>query len=731
MKSSTIPQFSTQSLLDAWEVPVCIIDSVGFILVVNTRWQEFTVEVGLNHPDFALGMNYFHLGLNPPGKITPIPTSSPQVPSFMVVHGNPLPQPQDRFQSVIQNIDAHIYIMDVENKKIIPRFHSPQCFKITGYTSDQFMSDPDLWFKMTPPDDMDKVKKFFEDNCKGMAPPPLEHRIITKKGETRWVLNHCVPVNESKENSSHLEGFVIDITDRVLMEYHLREVMNLAEMANKAKSDFLASMSHEMRTPLNAILGFSQILGLKETGGLTEKQQGFLQNIQISGNHMLQMISDTLDLAKIEAGKEVLNLKPFDLTMTLNRIIETMEILGKKNQITLVSHLAQDLGILEGDEIKFRQIVYNLLSNALKFTPPGKKIGLDAWGDQEKVVLVFWDEGIGIALKDQKRIFEPFEQVRVRRISKMGSGLGLNITQHLVKMHGGTLVLESSLDSGTRFTITLPGRITGELKSNRPPTQDIGSEFLANAPPKKITGKILIVEDSPLNQELMKSILELLDCGFYLAVDGEQAVKKASSEKFDLILMDIDLPGIDGLEALRQIRISTGKNTPIIALTAHAMKGDKERFLEAGMSGVLLKPINFYQMKEVLREYSPGTCSDELLEEPGLSETKKSPYDLDQVAKSLGIPTADLFALIQRFFEVLAKDYLEALYQGITHRDHQVIQYAAHKFRGAVASLRFERCSQLLMTIEKSADLAQDINYLVLFTELQREIKALQDEITP
>jgi PAS domain S-box-containing protein len=231
-----------------------------------------------------------------------------------------------------------------------------------------------------------------------------------------------------------------------------------AEAANRAKSGFIASMSHELRTPLNSILGFSQLLEMKTSGELNSDQMEYVGYIRSSGSHLLDMINEILDLAKIEAGKIEIKKKPFDLAELLNGFPERMKALSLKKNITVKISVAEDIGTLDADELRIRQILFNLLSNAVKFTEPERNIGIEAYPDECNAVITVWDEGQGIAERDHERIFSPFEQAGSMEESLKGTGLGLSITRKLVELHGGRIVLDSAPGKGSRFTVILPGR---------------------------------------------------------------------------------------------------------------------------------------------------------------------------------------------------------------------------------------------------------------------------------
>ncbi|MBU3918266.1 response regulator, partial [bacterium] len=271
-----------------------------------------------------------------------------------------------------------------------------------------------------------------------------------------------------------------------------------------------------------------------------------------------------------------------------------------QKKIKIKVTIQSDLGWIKGDMTKVKQIIFNLLSNAVKFTEPGKKIGIDARNLTDGVEVVVWDQGIGIPENHLEKIFDPFEQVKRSNQSKdigTGTGLGLTISRRLIELHQGTLTVTSKMGEGSRFTIRLPGKIAVD-------EQLLEDTFVKNSTPsgdflKGIT--ILAVEDNESNKQLIEAVLEPSGCCLKFAASGEEAVQMVLEKEFDLILMDIQLPGIDGTEAMKQIRRNREKPIPIIALTAFAMNNDGKRYLAAGFDDYVSKPINIDLLEEKIR----------------------------------------------------------------------------------------------------------------------------------
>ena len=372
------------------------------------------------------------------------------------------------------------------------------------------------------------------------------------------------------------------------------QVIQLKE-AVEVKSNFLANMSHEIRTPLNGILGFVDIL--KENID-DEQNKQYLTIIDNSSHHLLGIIDDILDFSKMENGKLEIEYINFNTRDELQSIVDLFSAKASQNNISFELNLDKSLPkALVGDALRIKQVLSNLLSNAIKFTPNGKKIYLDIRYYKNQLTISIKDEGIGISKDKISHIFEAFSQEDNTTTRKYGgTGLGLSISNKLVYLLGGELKLKSELGVGSEFYFSIPLEIGKEIEKT----------VLKNTK-QILKGKILVVEDNIANQMFMKVILKKIGLTFDIASDGIEAIEIFKNNQYDAILMDENMPNMNGIEATKQIleyeKINNLKHTPIIALTANALKGDRERFLEAGMDEYMTKPINNEKLSEIIGRF--------------------------------------------------------------------------------------------------------------------------------
>ena len=382
-----------------------------------------------------------------------------------------------------------------------------------------------------------------------------------------------------------------------------------AELARAArlKDEFLANMSHELRTPLNAILGLSETLQDAVYGPINDKQDKALRNIEESGRHLLALINDVLDLSKIGAGKVELNIEPALVDDVCQAALRLIKETAHQKRLHVAALIDSHVVVVNADLRRLKQILVNLLSNAVKFTPAGGQIGLEVQGDpaQETVRFTIWDTGIGIAAENLPLLFKSFMQID-SRLSRQyeGTGLGLTLVARLVEMHGGSVSVESQLGRGSRFTVMLPWQEV-EVGGWKPVLREAeGLDAARGAPqpiPAAVPPLILVAEDNEMNLQALVDYLTAIEFRVTVARNGVEAIQRAQEDPPAAIIMDIQMPIMDGLEAIGHIRaIPALARVPIIALTALAMPGDRERCLAAGATDYLSKPVRLKQLVKTI-----------------------------------------------------------------------------------------------------------------------------------
>ncbi|WP_341227108.1 PAS domain S-box protein [uncultured Arcticibacterium sp.] len=503
---------------------------------------------------------------------------------------------EEKYRRIMENMDLGFLEVDL-NGNIVRAFD--RFCVMTGYKESELLGKSALAVL-----GVDKFQKVFSDNeilrAEGVA-NSFEVQIRKKSGELLWVLISGGPVYNTRGKMIGSVGIHFDLTEQKKVQQELSEAKQKAEEAERVEKEFLANMSHEIRTPLNAIIGMSHLLYDTRP---TPEQVEYFEVINNSANFLHHLISDVLDMAKIGAGKMESKNEPFDLLGLLKTVEKTFELKLGNRPIEFINIYDADLDYLvNGDETLLNQILLNLVGNSEKFTEKGyikietqvvKKKGNKSW-----FKFTVSDTGIGIDEEKQKLVFEKFKQVKTKENSKTkGTGLGLAIVKELVHILGGSIEVAGNPEGGTIFSFELPFGHTS-IKRSKP----LERKEKENASYGGL--KVLLVEDNILNRRYASTLLKKWELTIFDANDGLEAISMSNKEKYDLILMDIQMPNLNGYEASIGIRNVSNPNqdTPIVAITASAMSFEKNKALDAGMNDILTKPFTPPELEAVLNKY--------------------------------------------------------------------------------------------------------------------------------
>ncbi len=765
------------SIFDSLSEHIAVLDENATIIAVNDAWKNFALENGgLNHnyigtsyigicelasnfpngeeaDDVKEGINLVLKGQLSEFKLE-YPCHSPTDERWFLMYARPILYP------VKGVVISHLNITDRKKAELALQ-EKEQILRTIGDNLPngaiyQLVSKPDssIYFSymsagiermlgVSPSNAMLDIRNLFDlihlDDLKGVFAAQKEseknltafdqiHRQYTVSGELKWILLRAMP-RKLEDGSVIWDGIASDITEIKRIRQELEKARDQAEAANRAKSEFLANMSHEIRTPLNGIIGFTDLL-IKTN--LNESQALYMNTVSRSAYSLLDLINDILDFSKIEAGKLELNIEKFSLTNLISQSLDIIRIQKKDKPIEIIANLPIDKNVfIWADEVRIRQILINLLGNAIKFTDYGKiEIIVEVINTKEeetKILFSVQDTGIGISKVNQEKIFDAFSQEDSTTTRKYGgTGLGLTISNKLLGLMGSKLELESEAGKGSRFYFTIQANAeiapieNIELKKTKLVPEKIDN-FLDSS--KNIT--VLLAEDNEVNTLLAKILLKkfLSSMKIIEAVNGKQVLIEFQKEKPDIIFMDIQMPELNGYDTTKEIRkMETDTRTPIIALTAGTSRKEIDECIKSGMDDFISKPILPETIEKILKKWL--NSSDNIEARKDFYEKDKNieeHFDLEKLKERLGDDNEIILEKVLSMAKANLKNSLIEYKSFFYTKNIADVKKFGHKLKGSSLNLSFEKLSKLAATIER-LEVFDENQLLNLFQDLEIEI---------
>lgn len=597
---------------------------------------------------------------------------------------------EEKYRNIIENM--HLGLLEVDLNENIQYANDSFC-EMSGFTSEELIGTCTLDIFPLNTNEIVKDKQYLRS--KGIL-DTYEIQVKNKKNEPRWWLISGAPMYDQNGSQTGSIGIHLDISEQKKLQEQLIVAKMRAEESNIAKDKFLANISHELRTPVNGIIGMSRSLARTT---LLPEQKKYLHMLRSATDQLLIMLNDILDLAKIDAGKIHLDYRSFNLPAAIYKSIDVVQSRAEEKGLSLRIQMDDSLSMVYvGEEKRLRQILINILSNAVKFTEKGyiqiNCSKVSSSGKRDQVLIEITDTGIGMDDAFKERLFQKFAQEDENSSRHYGgTGLGLSISRELIELMGGRIEVSSIKNKGTTVSLLIPFDVGRPEELTPEETEHIDTSILTNS-------KILLVEDNDLNQMVVSIALEHYGAYISCVFSGKDALEKMEQQDFDLILMDIQMPGMDGYETAALIRKKYGSEIPIVALSANVLKNEAEKSFSAGMNDFIAKPFEEEQLIQKVVQQLSQRANSRLQKSQSGSSQNLIEYDLTYLEKSSHNNSVFFRKMLDVFINQGANTAKE-LKDALQNNDAKMVADLAHKVKPGLQHLKTGQIADQAMWLEK------------------------------